>query len=149
MNMNTLLYGTVLAIWGSTWLAISYQSGEAPALTSVFFRFLLASAVMVLIAVVKGQLKRVAGRDLLFTFLQGLCLYSLNFICFYNGVKFISGGMESLIFSTAVLFNGAGASIFWKEPIPKGFVLSSAAGMSGLVLILMQDISLSGSESWI
>lgn len=146
--MNILLYITVIAIWGSTWLAISVQSGTAPVLTSIFYRFLLAATVLVTITICRRSFKWLRGRDLLFTILQGLCLYSINFICIYNGVKYISGGMESLIFSMAVLFNFAGSKLFRKEPVPKRFKFSAVVGMMGLILILLQDLSLQTQDSW-
>lgn len=148
MIMNTILYTAVTLIWGSTWLAISLQSGRAPALTSVFFRFVIASLVMLIVTVLRGELKRISRKDLFFTALQGLCLYSLNFLCFYNGVRFITGGMESLIFSIAILYNGALARIIYKESVPGGYFPALLAGLIGLVLILQKDLNLSGGEAW-
>jgi len=145
---NVMLYCLVVLIWGSTWLAIAFQAGEAPALVSVFYRFLLASVTMLTLTGLTGQLKDIRKKltpgDMLFCLLQGLCLYSLNYLCFYTAVRYVSSGVESLVFSLAVVFNTLGARFFWKQRIPAGTVPAAAAGIAGLLLILSADLSGSG-----
>lgn len=51
--------------------------------------------------------------------LQGLCVFGLNFICFYTAVKYVNSGLESVIFSMAVFFNAINALIFLSETFPK------------------------------
>ena len=146
--MISILYFLVAAIWGSTWLAISFQSAEAPVLTSIFYRFLIATVCLGIIAVYKNKIRMLRGRDLYFSMLQGVCLYSLNYICFYNGVKYISGGMESLIFSTAIFFNSLNGRLFYRESAPKGFFISALIGTAGLILILSDELYLNAQDSW-
>jgi len=40
------LYVACVLIWGSTWLAITYQLGEVPPAVSVAYRFTLAAAIL-------------------------------------------------------------------------------------------------------
>ena len=45
--MTTLqLFAACVAIWGSTWIAITFQLGSVAPEASVFYRFLLASALL-------------------------------------------------------------------------------------------------------
>ena len=43
---NLHLFVACVAIWGSTWLAITYQLGRVAPEASVFYRFLLASLLV-------------------------------------------------------------------------------------------------------
>src|SRR3979411_1851337 len=46
-DMNSVsLYVACVLIWGSTWLAITYQLGEVPPAVSVAYRFTLAAAIL-------------------------------------------------------------------------------------------------------
>ena len=47
--MNALLYGLVVVIWGTTWIAIFLQQGPVAAPVSIFWRFALASATMMVV----------------------------------------------------------------------------------------------------
>ena len=43
---NLQLFLVSVAIWGSTWLAIKFQLGRVAPEASVFYRFLLGSALL-------------------------------------------------------------------------------------------------------
>lgn len=82
--MNALLYTLVVAIWGTTWIGIYLQQGPVPAPVSIFWRFAVASAVMMLALVALRRLRKMALRDHLFCVLQGCCVFAFNFWCFYT-----------------------------------------------------------------
>ena len=44
--LNSGLYLATILIWGSTWLAITYQLGEVDPLVSVIYRMALASGLL-------------------------------------------------------------------------------------------------------
>ena len=50
---STLLYLATVLIWGSSWLAITYQIGDVDALVSVAHRMLLATFFCGLITALK------------------------------------------------------------------------------------------------
>ncbi|MDC7218769.1 MAG: DMT family transporter [Spirochaetales bacterium] len=145
--MNKILYVTVVLIWGTTWLAISQQAGQVPPVAAVFHRFLTASLIMFIISLSKREIRWIGFRSAALAIVQGLCLYSFNFILFYKGVFYISGGLESLIFSTAVFLNTLGSRLFWNQRAPKGFIRAALLGLFGLMMILFDDLGL-GSDSW-
>lgn len=53
--MNALLYGLVVVIWGTTWIAIFLQQGPVAAPVSIFWRFALASATMMVVLLEIGR----------------------------------------------------------------------------------------------
>ncbi|MDC7224488.1 MAG: DMT family transporter [Spirochaetales bacterium] len=140
--MNRFLYATVVLIWGSTWLAISLQADQVAPLAAVFYRFLPATAFLLIFTLIKGELRTVSRRDLFFALLQGLCLYSLNYLCFYKAAAHITGGMEALVFSTTIFFNTLGSRLIWKQPVPKNYFPAVLCGLAGLFFILFGDLSI-------
>ena len=97
--MNGLLYCLVVVIWGTTWIAIYLQQGPVAAPVSIFWRFAIASTVMIAILLISGKLRKLSGRDHLFCLLQGGCVFCFNFWCFYTAAAWINTGLESVIFS--------------------------------------------------
>ena len=111
--MNALLYLAVVLIWGTTWIAITLQQeGPVAIPVSIAYRFAIAAAVMFAVLLLTRRLRRLAPRDHLFCVLQGCCVFGFNFFCFYHAAAYISSGLESVIFSMAVLFNAPSACCF-------------------------------------
>ena len=138
--MNGILFAATVLIWGTTWIAIAFQVGPVPVLVSVFYRFALAAVVLLAGLALAGRLKVPAGRDRIWIAAQALCLFSLNFICFYTAAGYIPSGLISVIFSLATLFNAVNARVFFGERITSRAVLASALGVCGLVLLFGQEL---------
>ena len=129
--MNALLYCLVVVIWGTTWIAIYLQQGPVSAPVSIFWRFAVASSLMIVILLVSGKLRKLSGRDHLFCLLQGGCVFCFNFWCFYTAAAWINTGLESVIFSMAVLFNAVNSFIFFGQRPPLRFYIAAGLGTDG------------------
>ena len=128
--MNALLYGLVVVIWGTTWIAIFLQQGPVAAPVSIFWRFAVASATMMIVLVALRRLRRLALRDHLYCMLQGCCVFCFNFWCFYTAAAHINTGLESVIFSMAVLYNAINSFIFFgQRPPASGWSASLLTGI--------------------
>ncbi|HEM6737394.1 TPA: DMT family transporter [Citrobacter amalonaticus] len=141
--MNALLYCLVVVIWGTTWIAIYLQQGPVAAPVSIFWRFAVATALMMLIMQIRGKLRTLSLRDHLFCLLQGSCVFCFNFWCFYTAAAWINTGLESVIFSMAVLFNAVNSFFFGQKP-PLRFYCAAALGLTGIVTLFWQDLMNSG-----
>ncbi|MBN6045239.1 DMT family transporter [Citrobacter sp. ku-bf4] len=142
--MNVLLYCLVVVIWGTTWIAIYLQQGPVAAPVSIFWRFAVATALMMLIMLVRGKLRTLSFRDHLFCLLQGSCIFCFNFWCFYTAAAWINTGLESVIFSMAVLFNAVNSFFFFGQKPPLRFYCAAALGLTGIVTLFWQDLMNSG-----
>ncbi|MBV1786665.1 DMT family transporter [Marinobacterium sp. D7] len=138
--MNALLYSLTVLIWGTTWIAIALQAGEVATLVSVFYRFALAASLLFLGLLLSGRLRRLDRSDHLFCLLQGCCVFGFNFYCFYTAVGYISSGLESVIFSMAVVFNAINGVIFFRQPVTRRLLLAALLGMTGMVCLFWRDI---------
>jgi EamA-like transporter family. len=142
--MNALLYGLVVVIWGTTWIAIFLQQGPVAAPVSIFWRFAVASAAMMLVLLALGRLRKLAVRDHLFCMVQGCCVFCFNFWCFYTAAKFINTGLESVIFSMAVLYNAINSFIFFGQRPPARFWTAAILGLLGIITLFWDDLLASG-----
>jgi len=68
--MNALLYGLVVVIWGTTWIAIFLQQGPVAAPVSSFWRFAVATATIMIVLLALRRVRKMALRDHLFWVLQ-------------------------------------------------------------------------------
>lgn len=128
-------------IWGTTWIAIYWQLGTVPPLASVFYRFVLASIILLPLLKFFFTVQRTTWADQRFFFLQGCFLFSFNFLCFYIATQYIVSGIASVIFSTATLFNAINNRWFWNEKPGKRTYVAGILGISGLVLMFWNELA--------
>ena len=145
--VNALLYATTVLIWGTTWFAISLQVGEVPAMVSVFYRFAIASLLLISILKVTGRLNRITTQDHLFCLLQGICVFCFNFLCFYSANRYINSGLESVLFSMAIVFNAVNGVIFLKQRITHRLLIASTFGIVGIICLFWHDLQTQHMES--
>ena len=110
--MNLLLYSTTVLIWGTTWIAIKWQTGVVEPPVSIAFRFILASIVMLAIVRMTGRPMRPPRAAWPLLFAQGLALFCCNFLCFYYAEQIVPSGLVAVVFSTAPLFNAVNGRLF-------------------------------------
>ncbi len=139
--MNIFLYATTVLIWGSTWIAIYFQLGDIPVSVSVFYRFALAALLLLPAMWLTGKLQPTDRSDHRFLLLQGACLFSFNFICFYTATQYVTSGLVAVVFSLATLFNAVNNRIFWKESIPQKVMVAGGLGTTGLILLFMPELT--------
>ncbi|WP_435945191.1 DMT family transporter [Dryocola sp. BD586] len=139
--MNAVLYILVVVIWGTTWLAIYMQQGVVSAPVSIFWRFAVAAVVMLVALLALGRLRRISLRDHLFCLLQGACVFGFNFLCFYHAAAYISSGLESVIFSMAVLFNAFNGMLFFRQRPHANLLPAAALGIAGVIALFWRDLA--------
>lgn len=145
--MTLFLYVTTVAIWGTTWLAIYYQLGNVDVVVSVFYRFGLATAIMIPLVMLLKKGRIGSRHDQLYFVAQGACLFSLNFICFYYATRYIPSGLVSVIFCLATLYNAINGRLFFKTTVESYVWLASLFGVVGLALLMAPQIRL--DDSWL
>ncbi|NVK40114.1 MAG: DMT family transporter [Oceanospirillaceae bacterium] len=139
--MTLFLYASTVMIWGTTWIAIMLQLGAVPVTVSIFYRFALAALLLVGGLWLSGRLRRLCRRDHLFCMLQGGCIFSFNFYCFYSAGTVVSSGLESVIFSMATLFNAVNAMLFFGQRIDGRFWLATLLGFAGMLSLFWRDLA--------
>ncbi len=138
---NTMLYLITALIWGSTWLAITFQLGSVPPELSVAYRFALASLILFIYIAIKRLPARFSTKEHAFFALQGLFLFSLNYILVYLAESYLTSGLVAIAFSTIVLFNVAFGTLFLSNPIRLRVILGGTIGLLGLALVFWPELS--------
>lgn len=130
-----------MTIWGSTWLAIKFQLGETAPELSVLIRFILASLVMFLWALLSkpSKIRGFSAREHLLFAAQGAANYSLNYILTYHAERYLSSGIAAVCFSLMIYFNMIGLATIYKKPITKQVAWGALTGGLGIFLIFSKE----------
>src|ERR1700694_5904737 len=75
------LFAIAVLIWGSTWLAITFQLGVVAAEASVVYRFALAALMLAAWCLASGRSLRFAAVQHAWFAAQGALLFGLNYLC--------------------------------------------------------------------
>jgi len=138
---NLALYAATVVIWGSTWLAIKYQLGVVAPEVSVAWRFLLAAAALIGFCLATGRPMRFGGRAHAAMALQGLFLFSTNYLLIYYATETVTSGLNAVVFSTIVVMNIAGAAVLFGTAIEARVAAAAALGLVGIALVFRPEIA--------
>ncbi|MCY1285708.1 carboxylate/amino acid/amine transporter [compost metagenome] len=139
--MNLSLYLLTVLIWGTTWIAIKLQMGSVAIPASIAYRFALAAAVLFAVLLLSRRLQKLDGRAQLLCLAQGLCLFCVNFMCFYTASQWIPSGLIAVVFSTATLWNALNAWLFFRQRIAANVLAGGALGLCGLGLLFWPELA--------
>ena len=135
------LYLTSVLIWGSTWLAITFQFGTVPPVVSVVYRFALAGLILLAWARMKALRLRFSPSEHLWMALQGFLLFGINYMCVYLAEAEITSGLVAVAFSLLVILNIIGSRIFFGTPLKPSTMLGAVMGIGGVVLVFLPEMS--------
>ena len=138
--MNIVLYILVVAIWGTTWLPIKMQLGAVSAEVSVFYRFLIASILLLFWSFIKKKKFDFTVKQHLMIAALGLMLFSTNYVLFYLGSYNLVSGLLSVVFSTILIFNIILSILIFKTKADKNVFIAALVGLTGLVLTFLNDL---------
>jgi drug/metabolite transporter (DMT)-like permease len=139
--MNALLYALTVLFWGTSWLAVKLQLGVVAPEVSVLYRFILAAVLALGLCLAMGRSLRFSARDHGFIALQGLFLFSTNYLLIYLGTQYLTSGLVAVVFSTVIVFNIFGGAILFRTPVEPRVLLGAACGIGGLVLVFWPEIA--------
>lgn len=146
---NALLYALTSLIWGSTWLAITFQLGSVEPEISIVYRFALASSILFAYTLIRRLPMRFTLREHGFMALQGLTLFSVNYVLVYLAELHLASGLVAIVFSLIIILNVVFGAIFLRDPIRPKVLIGAAVGISGLVMVFLPTLgrlSLSGGQ---
>ena len=134
------LYLAAVLIWGSTWLAITFQFGKVAPTVSVAYRFALASVLLFAWCGLRRLNLRFSAREHAAIALQGLLLFGLNYVCVYQAETQISSGLVAVVFSLILFLNILGTRVFFATPLRPAIVVGALLGVAGVALLFLPEI---------
>jgi len=138
------LYVISVLIWGSTWLAITFQFGTVPAAVSVVYRFALAGLILLAWARLRDLRLRFSRADHLWMALQGMLLFGINYLLVYLAESEITSGLVAVAFSLLVVLNIVGSRVFFGTPLRPSILIGAALGIGGIVLVFLPEFGRAG-----
>lgn len=137
---NGGLFAIVAAIWGSTWLAITFQLGSVAPELSVAYRFALASAMVAIWCVATRQPLGFSRRDHAWFAAVGATFFGLNYIGVYWAERYVASGLVAVVFSTIVFMSPVGMRVFFGEPLTLRTLVAATLGVSGIALLFLPEL---------
>ncbi len=135
-----LLYTATVLIWGTTWFAITFQLGDISEAVSLFYRYALAALILMCVCIIRRSAMRFKLKDHLFMALQGLFLFSLNYLLFYWCTGYIASGLVAVVFSTMIAMNIFNSALFLKQAVRPLVVLGALFGLLGISLVFGHEL---------
>ena len=146
MSTRWLFWGPTL-IWASTWHVILYQlDSGVPVLNSVAWRFALAAVLLFAFARWKGDGLRLPLSAHGLMLATGIVQYSGNYYSVYEAERHIPSGLVAVLFCLMVFGNALSGRLFFGQRVSRGFLLASAGGVAGVVLIFWPEIAATGAR---
>ena len=138
---NLQLFVGCVAIWGSTWLAITYQLGSVEPEASVTYRFLLASLLLFAYCAARRLPLRYPPREHLWMALFGILMFSVSYICVYYAEQRIVSGLVAVGYSASPLLGMLGQRAFFGTPMTRKMALGSVLGIVGITLVFWPEFA--------
>lgn len=130
----------ITLIWGSTWIVIKDQLGTVPAVWSVSYRFYVAGAAMLAIALLRGEGVRIGPGGFVLAAMLGTLQFVVNYNFVYAAELHITSGLAAVVFALLVVPNAVLAWVFFDQRVTGRFALGSAVAMAGVGLLFVQEI---------
>lgn len=135
------LFAICVLIWGSTWLAITYQLGHVAPEMSVGYRFILAAAVLFAYCQWRGlQLSYTLKQHADF-FLLGAAMFCISYILVYYAETFIVSGMVAVGYSASPMINMFGSRLFFGTKMTMRVAIAALFGVAGIVCVFWHEFS--------
>lgn len=134
------LFAAAIAIWGTTWIAITFQLGRAPPEASVSLRFAIASALLMGYCRLRGHPLGFPPRVHAQLALLGVFMFCLSYLAVYRAETFLVSGLVALGYSASPLVNAAISRVAFGTRATRGVVVGGLLGVAGIVLVFWPEL---------
>ncbi len=136
---NLALFACCVAIWSTTWYAITFQLGSIAAEVSVAWRFMLAGVLIAAWCSARGLPLRFNTAQHAWLAILGLTMYSVAYICVYLAEEHLASGLVAVGYSGAPLLAMFGMRLFFGQPLTMRMASGSLFGVAGIVLVFWPE----------
>ena len=141
MNSTIFLFIATLLCWGPTWYVIKFQLGVVDPMVSVFYRFFLASIIILCFCILKNFRIKFSFKEHFLIAVLGVLLFNINYVIFYLSTQYLISGFVALCFSSILFMNVINNIIFHRNLPNIMTILGGAIGTLGLIFIFYEEIS--------
>ncbi len=91
------LFALMCLIWGATWLAMKLGVASVPPVFFAGTRFVVAGLVMLLLAGLRGEMRRLNRRELSRLTLVQLLMVVLTYAPLFWGIRYVPSGLTAVL----------------------------------------------------
>lgn len=128
-------YASMCLIWGTTWLAVKYGLHDIPVVTAVGARFLIAGALLGIVALLTGKAPGFKSLPWDVILVQAALLFGLDFVLVYWAESKIDSGVVSVVFSVVPFFTFAFGRALLNERISARTIVGAVCAFAGVAFI--------------
>ncbi len=135
------LFAACVAVWGTTWLAITFQLGRVPPEASVAWRFGIASLLAVGLCAARGHPLRFgpAVHGLLASL--GLSMFCLSYLFVYHAETILVSGLVAVGYSMTPLVNMAVSRAAFGTRGSWRLAAGGLFGIAGVALVFWPELA--------
>lgn len=134
-------FAACVAIWSTTWIAITYQLGTVAPEMSVAYRFLLASFLLFAWCVIRGLPLRFSAREHAWLALFGLGSFGVGYVFVYYAEQYVVSGLVAVGYSASPLLGMLGMRLFFGTPMTGRIAVASLLGIAGIVMVFYPELA--------
>lgn len=144
-RLPLLVWLSLCAIWGSTWLGIKLGLRDLPPITFAGIRFALAALLLGAIVLIRRIRQPLTARDWRLLAYTGFLTITVNYALVFWGEQYISSGLAALLSATVPLFGLPLAHWYLaSEPITWAKIAGILLGLVGVVIVFSGELGVGG-----
>jgi drug/metabolite transporter (DMT)-like permease len=139
-----VLYGLLVLIWSSTWVAIKIGLEDCPPLLGAGIRFAFAGLVLLAIT---AAARRPLRTDFRLAAVLGVFPFALTYGLVYWGEQYIPSGLAAVLFGVLPLYVALlGAALLPDQPLRARVITGVLVALGGLSLAFAESIDLGDKD---
>ena len=136
---NLQLFAVCVLIWGSTWIAITFQLGQVAPELSVAYRFLIAAGALFVFCRWRGYALSFSRSGHVDLFLFGAGMFCISYIFVYHAELYIISGMVAVGYSASPMINMLASRLFFGTPLTMRVTVAAALGIVGIICVFWSE----------
>jgi drug/metabolite transporter (DMT)-like permease len=138
------LYGLLVLIWSSTWVAIKIGLEDCPPLLGAGVRFTLAGVALLALAKIQ---RRPLRTDWALAAVLALAPFALTYGLVYWGEQYVPSGLAAVLFGILPLYTAVlGSVLLHDEPLRAALLVGVLIGIGGLSLAFLESVELGSAD---
>jgi len=144
MNKNLIIAVLLILVsfvWAGSFIVVDITTKEMDPIDLGFLRFLVATPLMILIAVVRKKPLLLPKKELPWLVVLGLTGVTLLYLFQFLGIHFTNAPTASVLINTNVIFIAILSGLFLHETLTRKRVAGIVLSFIGVFVIMFSDIS--------
>ena len=143
MNKNliiTIILVLVSFVWAGSFIVVDIVTHEVDPIDLGFLRFLVATPLMIMIAVLRKKPLSIPKKELPWLIILGLTGVTFLYLFQFLGIHFTNAPTASVLINTNVIFIAILSGLFLHETLTRKRIAGIILSFIGVIVIMFSDI---------